>query len=328
MARSASSVRRSTRRKPPPVAANRIGWAPLVAEAQLELGRAQLDLNATDPATDGFYQALWSAEAARDDSLRLEASMGLFKASLDASNYGLAGRWNQTDKAIAQHLPADGTRAARLGFDDMRLAMYRGEFKRCVTAGNEALAVVEKSAPRSPLLVSILINLARCHGSIEQNAEAVAALERALPLARELSGPTSQQTASVLTELGIRERHAKHYDAAVANYRAALAIRERMVGPENPDCAAVHNNIGNVLRDQGRYAESRVELERAVAIWTKAWSPESPAVAVGLSGLGKIAMAEGHPAEAEGYFRRAARHHAQEAAAGASRPHERPAEAR
>ena len=286
-------------------AAAQIGWAPLVAEAQLELGRAELAINATDPATEGFYQALWHAEAARDDALRLEASMGLFKASLDASNYALAARWNETDKAIAGHLPADGTRQARLAFDDQRLALYRGEFKRCLASGQVALALAEKAAPTSPLVVSVMINLARCDGSVEQGDAAVATLERALPMAEKINGHESQQVASVLTELGIRERRAHHYDAAIARYREALAIRERMVGPDNPDCASVHNNIGNVLRDQKRYAESKAEIERAIAIWTKAWSTDSPAVAVGLGGLGKIAMDQGHFAEAEDYFRRA-----------------------
>ena len=286
-------------------AAGQVGWAPLVAEAQLELGRAELDVNATDAATDGFYQALWHAEAARDDALRLEASMGLFKASLNASSYALAARWNQTDKAIAGHLPAEGTRQARLAFDDQRLAMYRGEWKRCLAAGQEALGLAEKAAPTSPLVVSVMINLARCYGSVENGTEAVATLERALPMAEKINGHESQQVASVLTELGIRERKAHHYDAAIARYREALAIRERMVGPDNPDCAAVHNNIGNVLRDQKRYGESKAELERAVAIWTTAWSAESPAVAVGLGGLGKVAMDQGRFAEAEDYFRRA-----------------------
>ncbi|HEY2745403.1 MAG TPA: serine/threonine-protein kinase [Polyangia bacterium] len=286
-------------------AAGKIAWPPLSAEAELEVGRSELDVNATEPATDGFYRALWSAEAARDDGLRLEASMGLFKASLDASNYTLAGRWNETDKAIARHLASDGTRAARLAFDDMRLALYKGETKRCVASGEEALALADKASPLSPLVVSVMINLARCESAPEREADAVAILKRALPMSEKINGRQSAQTASVLTELGIRARRAHRYDEAVADYREALAIRERMVGPDNPDCASVHNNIGNVLRDQKRYAEAKVEFERAIAIWTKAWSADSPAIAVGLGGIGKIAMAEGRPAEAEPYFRRA-----------------------
>ena len=285
--------------------ADKLAWPPLTAEAQLEVGRTELDVNATDPATDGFYRALWSAETARDDGLRLEASMGLFKASLDASHYDLAGRWNETDKAIAGHLAADGTRAARLAFDDMRLALYKGEFKRCIASGDQALALAEKAAPSSPLVVSVMINLARCYGSVERGADATAILQRALPMSEKINGHQSQQTASVLSELGIRARRAHHYDEALADYREALAIRERMVGPDNPDCASVHNNIGNVLGDEKHYDEARAEFERAVAIWTKAWGPTSPAIAVGLGGIGKIAMAQGRPADAESYFRRA-----------------------
>ncbi len=230
--------------------------------------------------------------------------MGLFKASLDASSYGLAGRFSETDKAIAQHLPADATRAARLAFDDMRLALYRGEMSHCLTIGAEALRLAEKAAPVSPLVVNVLLNLVRCRApSGTRSAGTPPAC--ALPMSEKLNGHQSAQTASVLTELGKWQHHAHNAEAAIGYYREALAIRERMVGPENPDCAAMHNNIGNVLHDEKHDAEAKVELERAIAIWTKAWSADSPAVAVGLGGLGKIALDEGQPAVAENYFRQA-----------------------
>ncbi|HEX6836497.1 MAG TPA: tetratricopeptide repeat protein, partial [Polyangia bacterium] len=308
----AAALRRLGKQKPAleeakaaAAAAQANGWPPLVAEAQLELGRTSLDVNATDPATDAFYRALATAETVRDDSVRLEAVMGLFKASLDASDYALAGRWHDLSGAIAHHLPVDAARQARLVFDDMRLALYRGQYKQCLRAGQEALPLAEKAAPGTPLVVSILINLSRCHGSLEDEAAATAELQRALPLSEKINGHIDAQTASVLLELGIHERRAHRYESALADYREALAVREAMVGPDNPDCAAVRNNIANVLRDVGRYDESKKELERAIAIWTRAWSPDSPAVAQGESGLGRIAMAEGKPAEAEPHFRRA-----------------------
>ena len=276
------------------------GWPPLIAEAQLELGRTSLDVNAA--SADAFYRALATAEVVRDDSVRLEAVMGLFKASLDASDFVLAGRWHDLAAAIAQRLPADGARQARLAFDDMRLARYRGQSKQCLHAGEQALALAEKVAPGTPLVASILINLSRCS---EDEAAAVAWLERARDLSEKVNGHIDAQTASVLTELGIHERRAGHYEAALADYREALAVREAMVGPDNPDCAAVHNNISNLERDLGRYDEARREIERALDIWRRAWGPDSPAVAQGTSNLGRILLAQGNLAGAEAMFRQA-----------------------
>jgi tetratricopeptide (TPR) repeat protein len=284
--------------------AARLDWTPLTAEAQIELGRTSLDVNATNPATDAFYQALWTAEAARDDLLRFEATMGLFKVSLDASEYALAARWHETTKAIARHLPADATRQVRLGFDDMRLALYLERPKQCVQSGEETLRLAERAAPGTPLNISIMINLSRCYASLNQGEKTLALLKRALPMSEKINGHEEQQTASVLTELGQHERRARNYAAALADYHEALAIRERMVGPDNPDCAGMHNNIGNVLRELKRYDEARGEYEHAIAVWTQAWGPDSPAIAVGTTGLGRIAMAEGQPAKAEELYRR------------------------
>jgi tetratricopeptide (TPR) repeat protein len=282
-------------------AADKLGWTPLIAEAQLQLARSAQSAIANQ-ANDAFYRALSAAEKVRDDGLRFEAVMGLCKSSRNASDYPLAGRWHDFAAAIASHLPADGVRDARLAFDDMRLALYRGQAKECSAAGTRALALAEKAAPQTPLVASILLNLSRC---TEDEAAAVAWLKRALALSEKVNGHQDSQTANILTDLGVHERRAGHYDAALADYREALAVREADVGPDNPDCASVHNNISNLLRDRGRYDEARAEIERALDIWTRAWGPESPAVAQGWTNLAHIAMAQGKPADAEPLFRRA-----------------------
>jgi serine/threonine-protein kinase len=152
----------------------------------------------------------------------------------------------------------------------------------------------------------MLITLAQCERSLEgMQDEAIAHLQRALPIAEKNNGHDHKQTAIIIVELGIAARGAGKYDEALAYYRDALAIRERLVGPENPDIAGLRNNIANVYRDMKRYDEARAELERAIAIWTKAWGDESPAVAIGNKNIGRIDMLEGNYAKAEVRFRRA-----------------------
>ncbi|MGZ3439952.1 MAG: serine/threonine-protein kinase, partial [Polyangia bacterium] len=281
-------------------AADKLAWTPLVAEAQLQLGRSLTDVNA--PSLDAFYRALSTAEKVRDDDLRFKAVMGLFKASLDASDYALAAQWHGFAAAISSHMPADGRRDMRLAYDDVLLARNRGQRKECAAAGQRALTIAEKVAPESEDVIAVLLNLSRC---TEDEAAAVGWLKRALTMSEKVNGHQDAQTANVLTELGIHERRAGHHEAALSDYREALAVREADVGPDNPDCATVHNNISNLLRDSGRYDEARAEIERAVDIWTRAWGPESPAVAQGLSNVARIALAQKRTPDAEALLRRA-----------------------
>lgn len=187
----------------------------------------------------------------------------------------------------------------------MRLALYRARYNECLNAGEPALKIAEQAAPNTQLQVMILMNLARCQGSLGQEARSTALLERALAISQKINGRIDQQTASLYTELGIHARRAHHNDEALADYREALAIREKMAGPDDPNCAAVHNNIGNIMRDERHYDEAQREYQRAIEIWTHAWGPDSPAVAMALNGMARVAMLEERPADAEPLFRRA-----------------------
>jgi tetratricopeptide (TPR) repeat protein len=286
-------------------AATKLAWAPLVAVAQIQLGRALQRVNETSPALDAFYEGFWAAERARDDELRFDAAMGLASANVLASEYPTAKRWQETAKAIAQHLPADVSREARMTYEAMDLALYDGRMKDCLRLSEDGLRQAEAVGPESPILIRMLVTVSQCARSVEDTrASAAQHLERALPLSEKVHGHDHKTTATILTELGILARRAGRYDDALAHYREALAIRERIVGPDNPDCAGLRNNIANVYRDQRRFDEARAELERALEIWSKTFGPDSPATANGLKNLGRISMEEGRPEVAEPLFRR------------------------
>jgi tetratricopeptide (TPR) repeat protein len=241
----------------------------------------------------------------RDDMARVQAAMGLSEASVAASEFNHAARWNSTARAIAGHLPADTSLDIALRYREVRVAAWKNDIKECVQLGEENLRIAEAAKIESADVNATMISLARCYSSLEQRDKAVAYLERVLPLTKKLNGYYDQQTASTLSELGVQARRAGEHDKALRYYAEALAVREHIAGPEDPDCAAVHNNIANVYRDLKRYDEARASLKRALQIFQKAYGPNSPAVAAAISGMGRIAMAEGNPAVAEPLFRQA-----------------------
>ncbi len=283
--------------------AKTIGWPPLIAEVQGELGRALSDTNQIAAATEAFYQSLWSAELVRDDLNRLRAAVGMFIVTTSSHEYDQAERWTSTARAIAAHLPANPTLDVRLRYQDVRLAQLKNELKECVRLGEETLRVVEAAKIESPDVNMTMVAMARCYSGLEQRDKAVAYLERVLPRAKRLEGYYSQQTASTLTELGREARAAGNRDKALSYYREALAVREYLAGPEDPDCGVVHNNVANVLRDLKRYDEARASLERALEIYRKSYASDHPLIAKSINGMGRIEMAQGNAAAAEPYFR-------------------------
>lgn len=288
------------------VEADAIGWPPFTAEAQLELGAAQLAVRATDAAGDAYYRALWSAEIAGDDRLRFEATLGLERVDVEASSFVQAVRTLETASAIDRRLPGDADRRVRLALFGARLASMRGQFRECVTRGTEAIGKAEQAAgPESPEVASALMTVGECHAALGENDIARALLPRALAISEKVNGHDFPQTSNLLSDIALLERDAGQLDDALRDSKEVLAIREQLYGPESPDCAAARNNLANLLVKLHRYDEARNEVDHAIAIWTTAWSPESPAVAVGLGTRGSIAMAEGHPATAEPDYRRA-----------------------
>jgi tetratricopeptide (TPR) repeat protein len=276
--------------------ADELGWAPLIAEAHLELGLAYRAVQRNDEGQAAHQRAAWHAELGHDDALRFDATLGLVDAAIQLSEYDRAATLLESARMIAGRLPADLRRDGALAVQASYLAFYRGIYADCATLAAAAIETLARTPGAAVEEARQHLLRGRCLNNAGQPGEVGAHLERALALAAETVGHEHPLTAEALMNRGTYRRYNGDAAGALVDLREALAIRERILGPDNPDVAAVLNNLGNALRELGQRDEARASYLRARAIWQAAWGPESPALAMAASGLGELALDAGdHP---------------------------------
>ena len=185
--------------------------------------------------------------------------MGLFKASLDASELR-ARRPLERDRQGHRRPPASRRHAP--GAPRLRRHAPRASTAASPSAASprarRRCAWSRRRRRCPPLTVSILINLARCHGSLEQGDEAVADLATRAAHVREDQRPRKQpQTASVLTELGIRERHDKHYAPPSPTTARRSPSASAWSAPTTPTAPPCTTTSATCCATQKRYDESQ-----------------------------------------------------------------------
>jgi choline-sulfatase len=173
-------------------------------------------------------------------------------------------------EAAARHLPGFGP--AYVGLADCRAAAGR-------TA--DALAVLKDGQQKNPRDARLVEAEARLWRRLEKPREAIAAYERALPLA--------PRDARLRVSLGEMYRDAGDADRAAALMREALKID---AGP-----GAYWNALGMVLGGKGRFAEAADAFREAVR--------REPGNAEYAYNLGLGLLRGGHAEEAVPYLRKA-----------------------
>ncbi|MCE9572517.1 MAG: tetratricopeptide repeat protein, partial [Deltaproteobacteria bacterium] len=286
--------------------ADTLGWSPLIALAQLELGLADQATNDNDAGARAHQQAYWHADASHDDALRFEATLGLERAAIDRSEFDLADSLLQSARMIGRRLPADTSRDLALATRTADLASWRGKDSDCVALARTAIEAIDRATGVNSIDgAHMRALLAQCLGNLGKDADAAEPLHQALAIALATVGREHPMTAEILSNLGSLAREQDRPEEALTDFRESLAIRERIFGPDNPAVAMSLNNMGNALRQLHRYDEARTHLARALVIWEKNWGPQSPAIATSSCALGEVEMDEGKPAAAEALFRRA-----------------------
>jgi len=254
-------------------AATRLGYRPLLAEAELQRGLALAGMGSYEAAAATLRQAWQDALASRHDELA---------AQIAAEAITVVGRHlARVDEGLAWA----GDAAAMLdrrGHDPLQTAQY-------------------------------LYNLGTLHQRTGRYAEAATALRRAAELRSEALGPEHLLVAGAYTALGDTLAREGELDEALAALGRALAIHEAALGPEHPSVGTSLTNLGNAYEAAGRYAEAAVQHERALAIQAATFGPEHPRIATTRTNLGVVLLMQGRLPEAEAQFRRAIaiREHAQ-----------------
>lgn len=138
-----------------------------------------------------------------------------------------------------------------------------------------------------------------------QYAEAIALMQRALPLIERRDGPDSLKVANALMRFAELHRNFGNQTESEAMLRRALAIREKALGLDHAAVADTLNGLGLVTLSQARLAEAETLLKRALVIRQKAFGGEHAVVGQSLNNLAFLYHRLGRPLDAEPLARKA-----------------------
>ncbi len=237
--------------------AQRAGYAPLVARAELLVSRIARRTGDGAKAIESAREAAVRAEGARDDRAAARAWLELLAAQ------GERAQWAELD-ATSRHAEASIRRIGDPADLRVSLAYLRGvaalQRGRLDDADRE-LATAEEV-------------LAAASGSTEH--------------------PTSgAELARVLTARGNVARERGRLDDALAIHERARALDAARLGGSHPDLARHDHNIGGVLRRMGRLDDARTRYQRALELETLGDGAESPAAGLTHNSLGIVAIESG-----------------------------------
>ncbi len=289
------------------VQAEALGYAPLLAEATHQRGRAY--------EKDGKY-----AEAERDleRAFVLAAELGHDTVEADAvaalvwvvghrlARHERGLQWGTVAAAVARS-PNVGPTVEAYAINGIGAVLEKqGKLPEALTRYRSALVIGEQVWGSEHLNITGSLNnvggLLKAQGQL---AEALAYHRRALAITQRALGPEHPRIASSLLKIGNVLRSQGQPEQALHHYRRALAIRERALGPQHPQVAATLANIGNALRSQGQPDEALSHHRRALTIFERSLGPQHPNIAALSTNIGNVLKAQGQLVEALHYHRRA-----------------------
>ena len=247
-------------------AARDIGYAPALAEAQLQNGKLECDVGVLEAGVPLFYAAARTGATAHDDVL--------------------------VARAYRELLFYVGVRDKRLD--------------EAATIWKFAEVALERAGGRDELLADLLWAQGGVLREQGKQTDALPLLRRALAIFERLRPADHPDIARVLHLLAFNLEDTGKLDEAQATYRRALAIFERALGPEHPTVGSIFNNLANVLVGVGDYAEASRLAERHLAIDEKVYPADHPAIASGLHTLAVVRDHQGRADEARVLYERAA----------------------
>ncbi|HZX93306.1 MAG TPA: serine/threonine-protein kinase [Myxococcales bacterium] len=296
-----------------------LDYAPLEAEALLELSLALQQHGDLDEAEQTFRDAMLAAAVARHEQVLAESLVllarlvGVTRARLDDGEI-----------LLSRAAPA----VARLG--DLKLGsdleMLRGSLRLDRGDAEGARAIFSAQLPVLELILgkdhpavgelhhSLFLVAHRLGHNEEARAQAEAALrvlERALP-------PHHPKIGSAVMDLATTEAELGNLASAHGLFERAVLVAEKNQGPEGPTAAGPLANLASVLGMEGDLSGAHAAMERALRISTATRGPRHPLTAHLELTLGDLDWKAGSVAGALDHLGRAAelreqqfgRHHA------------------
>jgi tetratricopeptide (TPR) repeat protein len=257
--------------------AHALGYEPVEAEAELEVGLAREGLGAPPVAEQHYRAAVALAEASHHDLVLARAATSLIYDVGVSEAREAEGRWWATLASAAVQRAKAGPLAesevqrslAELDFEGLRYADADRHLDR-------ALSLFQAGEHRDPFAEVRLLTVrgkvamgrGRADEAIQAHLRAIAVLEATLPGHPYLARIYAEQ-ATVLYDLG-------RFEESIEASSRALAVTEAANGPDHPAMAGRLATEAQTLLLIGRTEEGLRMLARARAIYQKTYGEGHP----------------------------------------------------
>jgi serine/threonine protein kinase/Tfp pilus assembly protein PilF len=242
--------------------ANRIGYAPVIAEAAIKVGEMRTAAYAFDRAAEALREAVLIAERSGDPRVGAKAWIAL----------------------VAVH------------------GSEQFEMKAAHDAAEHARAYLDRFAPLEPMRAEFHENLAQVLEWEGKYPEAIAEAEKALAIVVQNGNEVSLAAASIYTSMGNSNWELGRLDDALRLHEKAHALDVQILGPAHPSRADALSNMGIIHDERGDYAKARTLYQESIDIVTAAGRADDGDLGVFNNNMASTYLAEARWDEAERYY--------------------------
>jgi eukaryotic-like serine/threonine-protein kinase len=230
-------------------AVDALGHKSLQAKYRYIRGELLDHLGRGEEAIPLLEQALYLAEAARDQETKITSLVRLYIIVGARKDKAAAERWSKLAEAALDAGPtAQYARSYFLMAQGMD-AYGADDMKRAAAKFEESLAIARQD-PESTLTMGLLQNLASVYYMQERDAEAKQLWEEAVAYAQRHYGPNHPSLGVILGNIGLFELNTGDPKGAVVHLQRALDIHVASLGPQHPIVGHTHLRIGDALAKQ------------------------------------------------------------------------------
>ncbi|WNG50859.1 tetratricopeptide repeat protein [Archangium minus] len=245
-----------------------LDYKPLAAEVLLTHAEALGGVNKPKEAEEFLYQALWAAEAGRDDETEARSWLELIWVVGEELSRPVDA------EKLVRHAQASVERLGHERFPDITTELHLR-----------------------------LSSLRELQGKL---AEAEEEARQGLEFSRRRNDPDSLlRTANLLHQLGRIRFGQRRYEEALESHLQALEERKRVLGPDNPALVTSYNRVATAYSMMGRRIEAVDIWRKALALQETTPDPKNTGLATLLLNLSQNESVEGRPEEALSMIERA-----------------------
>jgi serine/threonine-protein kinase len=276
--------------------ADRLGFAPLVAEATLALARLQRKTGEAQASEATFRKAILAAERAGEVRITGLAWSEAAKGAAYDGDFALAEDRIAHSEALIDRIGDENVRALAWLADATALGDI-GKYDDTRGFARKALGLFEKRGDELHAIeaTNVLGKAAYFQGRYDEAADDYG---RVLAWDERVLGPDHPTVADPLNNLAIVKCDLGETETELALFQRAQSILEPALGPDHPRVAGGLSNIAETYVELHRFAEALPLAERALRIDEGAFGPDHPDVAYALQPLSEALMGLGRFSEA------------------------------